>query len=91
MDAVVRTAQRGERSTLFGYGGIRRTEVAMAWFYVIRDHSNGVVKRQSGYKTESAAMNAARQEARALQAAGKIPGSGLGTITAGQDSEAPSR
>ena len=61
----------------------------MAWFYEIRDSKDKVVSKEEGFATQEAAMAAGKAEAERLKRTGNIPGSGFGTVTAGQDSSAP--
>jgi len=61
----------------------------MAWFYEIRDLNNTVAATGHGFATHKAAMAAGRKKARELKASGSLPGGGLGTVEARQDSEVP--
>ncbi len=63
----------------------------MAWFYEIRSQNNDLVKSDGGYKTEAEAMAAGKAEAQRLKSTGAMPGSGYGTIMAGQNAEAPTK
>lgn len=63
----------------------------MAWFYEIRDSKDVVIAQGEGFATQDAAMAAGHAEAERLKRTGNIPGSGVGTVTAGQDSSAPWR
>ena len=62
-------------------------ENPMAWFYEIRDSNNAVAETGKGFATHSAAMTAGRKKARELKASGSLPGGGVGTVRAEQDSE----
>jgi len=59
----------------------------MTWFYEIRDSNKAVAETGKGFTTHSAAMSADRKKARELKASGSLPGGGVGTVIAGQDSE----
>jgi hypothetical protein len=59
----------------------------MAWFYEIRDSNKVVAETGKGFATQSAAMAAGRKKARELKASGSLPGGGVGTVRAGQDSQ----
>jgi hypothetical protein len=59
----------------------------VAWFYEIRDSNNAVMETGKGFATLKAAMAAGRKRARELKASGSLPGSGVGTVGAGHDSE----
>jgi hypothetical protein len=59
----------------------------MAWFYEIRDSNKAVSETGKGFATHNAAMAAGRKKARELKASGSLPGGGVGTVRAGQDSE----
>jgi hypothetical protein len=63
----------------------------MAWFYVVRDGKDRMVKSEGGFATQEAAMAAGTEEARRLKSSRLLPGSGLETVTAGQNSEQPTR
>ena len=63
----------------------------MAWFYEIRDSNKAVTETGKGFATNKAAMTAGRKRARELKASGSLPGGGVGTVGAGQDSEVPTR
>jgi hypothetical protein len=62
-------------------------ENPMAWFYEIRDSNKAVAETGKGFATHNAAMAAGRKKARELKASGSLSGGGVGTVTAGQDSE----
>jgi hypothetical protein len=62
-------------------------ENPMAWFYEIRDSNKAVAETGKGFATHNAAMAAGRKKARELKASGSLPGGGVGTVMAGQDSE----
>jgi hypothetical protein len=62
-------------------------ENPMAWFYEIRDSNKAVAETGSGFATHNAAMAAGRKKARELKASGSLPGGGVGTVRAAQDSE----
>jgi hypothetical protein len=62
-------------------------ENPMTWFYEIRDSNKAVADMVKGFATHSAAMAAGRKKARELKASGSLPGGGVGTVRAGQDSE----
>ena len=59
----------------------------MAWFYEIRDSNKAVAETRKGFDTQQAAMAAGRKKARELKASGSLPGGGVGSVRAGQDSE----
>ena len=59
----------------------------MAWFYEIRDSNKAVAETGKGFATQNEAMNAGRKRARELKASGSLPGGGVGTVRAEQDSE----
>jgi hypothetical protein len=59
----------------------------MAWFYEIRDSNHVVASTGKGFVTDKAAMAAGRKKARELKASGSLPGGGIATVRAGQDSE----
>ena len=63
----------------------------MGWYYEIRDSNNVVVETGKGFATHQEAINAARKRARELKASGLLPGGGVGTVRAQQDSEVPTR
>jgi len=63
----------------------------MAWFYEIRDSHNAVAETGKGFATQEAVITAGRKRARELKASGSLPGGGVGTVGAGQDSEVPDR
>ena len=63
-------------------------ENSMAWFYEIRDSNKTVAETGEGFDTQQAAMAAGRRKARELKASGLLPDGGVGTVSAGQDSEA---
>jgi hypothetical protein len=62
-------------------------ENPMTWFYEIRDSNKAVAETGKGFATHNAALAAGRKKARELKASGLLPGGGVGTVTAGQDSE----
>ena len=59
----------------------------MAWFYEIRDSNKVVAESAKGFSSQKEAMTAGRKKARALKASGSLPGGGVGTVIAGQDSD----
>ena len=59
----------------------------MAWFYEIRDSIHVVASTGKGFDTNKAAMAAGRKKARELKASGSLPGGGIATVKAEQDSE----
>ena len=59
----------------------------VAWFYEIRDSNNVVEAMGKGFDTDKAAMAAGRKKARELKASDSLPGGGVATVRAGQDSE----
>ena len=59
----------------------------MAWFYEVRDLNKAVAETGKGFATRDAAMAAGRKKASELKASGSLPGDGVGTVMAGQDSE----
>jgi hypothetical protein len=61
----------------------------MAWLYEIRYLNKTVAATGRGFETHKAAMAAGRKKARQLKASGSLPGGGLGTVEARQDSEIP--
>ena len=63
-------------------------ENPVAWFYEIRDSNKVVAATGKGFDTNKAAMAAGRKKARDLKASGSLPGGGVATVRAGQDSEA---
>jgi hypothetical protein len=62
-------------------------ENSMAWCYEIRDSNKAVAETAKGFDTKQAAMAAGRKKARDLKASGLLPDGGIGTVSAGQDSE----
>jgi hypothetical protein len=66
-------------------------ENPMAWFYEIRDSNKAVAETGKGFDTQQAAMAAGRKKARELKASGSLPGGGVGTVSARQDSEVLTR
>jgi hypothetical protein len=62
-------------------------ENPMAWFYEIRDSNDVVAATGKGFDTNKVAMAAGRKKARELKASGSLPGDGVATVRAGQDSE----
>jgi hypothetical protein len=58
----------------------------MTWFYEIRDSNHVVASTGRGFDTDKAAMAAGRKKARELKASGSLPGGGIATVKAGQDS-----
>jgi hypothetical protein len=61
-------------------------ENPMTWFYEIRDSNKAVAGTRKGFASHNTAMAAGRKKARELKASGSLPGGGVGTVTAGQDS-----
>ena len=59
----------------------------MAWFYEIRDSNKALAETAKGFATQKAAMAAGRKRARELKALRSLPGGGVGTVRAEQDSE----
>ena len=59
----------------------------MAWSYEIRDSNHVVASTRKGFDTDKAAMAAGRKKARELKASGSLPGGGVATVRAEQDSE----
>ena len=59
----------------------------MTWSYEIRDSNQGVASTGKGFDSDKAAMAAGRKKARELKASGSLPGDGVATVRAGQDSE----
>jgi hypothetical protein len=59
----------------------------MTWFYEIRDSNHVVASMGKGFETDKAAMAAGRKKARELKASGSLPGGGIATVNAKQDSE----
>ena len=59
----------------------------MTWFYEIRDSNKAVAETGKGFATHNAAMAAGRKKARELKASGSLPGGGIATVKAEQDSE----
>ena len=59
----------------------------MTWFYEIRDSNHVVASTEKGFDTDKAAMAAGRKKARELKASGSLPGDGIATVKAEQDSE----
>lgn len=59
----------------------------MAWFYEICDSNKALAETAKGFATQKEAMAAGRKKARELKALGSLPGGGVGTVRAGQDSE----
>jgi hypothetical protein len=62
-------------------------ENLMAWFYEIRDSNKAVAETEKGFDTHNAAMAAGRKKARELKASDSLPGGGVATVRAGQDSD----
>jgi hypothetical protein len=62
-------------------------ENPVAWFYEIRDSNNIVLATGKDFDTNGAAMTAGRKKARELKASGSLPGGGVATVKAGQNSE----
>jgi hypothetical protein len=58
-----------------------------AWFYEIRDSNKAVAETGKVFDTHQAAMAAGRKKARELKSSGFLPDGGVGTVSAGQDSE----
>jgi hypothetical protein len=85
MDAAL---QERKRLTVRHFRRIMNAgENLMTWFYEIRDSNKTVAETGKGFATHSAAMAAGRKKARELKASGSLPGGGVGTVRAGQDSE----
>jgi hypothetical protein len=59
----------------------------MTWFYEIRDSNHIVASTGKGFETDKAVMAAGRKKARELKASGSLPGGGIATVEAEQDSE----
>ena len=59
----------------------------MTWSYEIRDSNKVVAETGKGFATHSAAMTAGRKKARELKASGSLPGGGIATVKAKQDSD----
>jgi hypothetical protein len=59
----------------------------MTWFYEIRDSNHVVASTGKGFETNKAAMAAGRKKARELKASGLLPGGGIATLKAEQDSD----
>jgi hypothetical protein len=59
----------------------------VAWSYEVRDSNNVVAALGKGFDTNKAAMAAGRKKARELKASDSLPGGGVATVRAGQDSE----
>ena len=59
----------------------------VAWSYEVRDSNNVVAAMGKGFDTNKAAMAAGRKKARELKASDSLPGGGVATVRAGQDSE----
>jgi hypothetical protein len=59
----------------------------MTWSYEIRDSNQGVASTGKGFDSDKAAMAAGRKKARELKASGSLPGGGIATVKAEQDSE----
>ena len=55
--------------------------------YEIRDSNHVVASTEKGFDTDKAAMAAGRKKARELKASGSLPGGGIATVKAEQDSE----
>jgi hypothetical protein len=66
---------------------INAGENPMAWFYEIHDSNKAVAGTGKGFVTHSAAMAAGRKKARELKSSGALPGGGVATVRAEQDSE----
>jgi hypothetical protein len=62
-------------------------ESPMTWFYKIRDSNKAVAETGKGFDTQQAAMAAGRKKSRELKASGLLLDGGVGTVSAGQDSE----
>jgi hypothetical protein len=85
MDAAL---QERKRLTVRHFRRIMNAgENLMAWFYEIRDSNKAVAETGKGFATHSAAMTAGRKKARELKASGSLPGGGVATVKAEQDSE----
>ncbi len=62
----------------------------MAWFYEIRGANNIFVESGGGFASQAAAQAAGNAEAARLVSTGNMPqGSGVGTVTTGQNSDEP--
>jgi hypothetical protein len=59
----------------------------MTWFYEISDSNHVVASTEKGTDTDKAAMAAGRKKARELKAPGWLPGGGIATVKAEEDSE----
>ena len=59
----------------------------VAWSYEVRDSNKAVAETGKGFDTQQAAMAAGRKKARELKASDSLPGGGVATVRAGQDSE----
>ena len=59
----------------------------MTWSYEIRDSNHVVASMGKGFETDKAAMAAGRKKARELKASGSLPGGGIATVKAKEDSE----
>jgi hypothetical protein len=66
---------------------INTGENTVAWSYEIRDSKNLVVSTAKGFDAEKAAMAAGRKKVRELKASGSLPGGGVATVRAEQDSD----
>ena len=63
----------------------------MAWFYEIRDSNKAVAETGKGFDTQLSGYGRWQKKARELKASGSLPGGGVGTVRAGQDSEVLTR
>ena len=59
----------------------------MTWFYEICDSNHVVASTGKGFDTDKADMAAGRKKARELKASGSLPGGGIATVKAKEDSE----
>jgi hypothetical protein len=59
----------------------------MTWFYEIRDSNHALASTRKGFETDKAALAAGRKKARELKASGSLPGGGIATVKAEEDSE----
>jgi len=62
-------------------------ENPMGWFYEIRDSNKAVAETGKGFATQNEAMAAGRKKARELKTSGSLPGGGVETVMAREDSE----
>ena len=59
----------------------------MTWFYEIRDSNHVVASTGRGFETDKAALAAGRKKTRELRASGSLPGGGIATVKAEEDSK----